>query len=149
MILQTGWLLAVAINVPLPWILGYPMTVGVSHVGLPLGILAVYAAGACVCVRNGGLMWRVISGSGITAISQFWGIIHIFAGIVAIGISRAIFDPNRQNEKITRLPEAILTTILTGTVLIVASLLIGAILTLILRIHVFDKKPATPPSEKK
>lgn len=82
------------------------MTVGFSRVGSPLGILAVYTAGALVCTRSASLMWRVISGSGITAISQFWGVIHIFAGMIAVGFSKTIFDPdNRQNEKITRLPD--------------------------------------------
>lgn len=141
-VLQAAWLLAVLLNLPVPVMLGKSAVSDPrAMVGLPLGIAAVYIAGFWVCLQRTGLMWRLIVGSSITALCQFVPVAHMMIGMMAMGISQAIFDPYRTTRDISSLPEAALATVLTGLGLIVPSLLMGAGLFAVFRIKVFDAQP--------
>lgn len=86
-------------------------------------------------------MWRLIVGSVFTAISQIWPVAQILTGLVAMGISKIVFDFRRVGDQMSRISEVVSTTILTGLGLIAVSLFIGAILTVVFRIKVFDIRP--------
>lgn len=141
-VLQTAWLLAVLLNLPVPIMFGESAVSDArALVGLPLGIAAVYFTGVLVCLQRSGPMWRLIVGSGITALSQFFPFAHMMIGLLAMGLSESIFDPDRSTRDISSLPEAALATILTGLGLILPSLLMGAGVFVIFRIKVFDAQP--------
>ena len=85
-------------------------------------------------------MWRLIVGSAFTALSQIWPMLHMLVGIVAMGISKFIFDANREREQIEAVPEVVLTTLLTGIGLILPSIVMGLIFLMLFRIRVFDEQ---------
>ena len=70
--------------------------------------------------------------------------LHMLVGIIAMGISRFIFDPNRDREQMDAIPEVVLTTLLTGIGLILPSFIMGLIFLMVLRIRVFDQNPIQP-----
>jgi hypothetical protein len=138
-VLQAAWMLAVLLNLPVPVMLGESAVSDPrAMVGMPLGIAAVYLPGIWLCLKRAGLMWRLIVGSSITALFQFYPIPHMLIGMIAMGISQVIFDPHGTTRDISSLPEATLVTILTGIGLIIPSLLMGTALFAAFRIKVFD-----------
>jgi hypothetical protein len=70
--------------------------------------------------------------------------LHMLVGIVAMGISKFIFDPDRERDQIEAIPEVVLTTLLTGIGLILPSIVMGLIFLMLFRIRTFDQKPITP-----
>lgn len=146
-VVQSAWFLAVAINLPMPLILGFDATAdGVARLGMLIGIVMVYSIGVWICLHRAEVMWRLIVGSIFTALSQIWPILHMIVGLVAMGISKLIFDANREREQIEAIPEVVLTTLLTGIGLILPSLVMGLIFLMLFRIRVFDQKPIAPGS---
>ena len=141
-VVQSAWLLAVAINLPMPLMLGFDATSdGAARLGMPIGIVTVYGIGVWICLHRAEVMWRLIVGSIFTALTQIWPVLHMLVGIVAMGISKLIFDPGREREQIEALPEVVFTTLLTGIGLILPSLVMGLIFLMFFGIRVFDQKP--------
>ncbi len=134
-VLQSAWLLAVLINLPIPVMFGSGVVVGPARFGMLLGIIAVYAVGVWCCTMQSGTMWRLIVGSLLTALSQLWPVLHMFVGLIAMGISRAIFFV--VDENFTRIPEVISATILTGIGLILPSFAFGLVGIAVFRIRAF------------
>ena len=146
-VVQSAWFLAVVINLPMPLILGLDATAdGAARLGMPIGIVTVYCTGVWICLHRAEVMWRLIVGSIFTALTQIWPIVHMIVGLVAMGISKLIFDANREREQIEAIPEVVLTTLLTGIGLILPSLVMGLIFLMLFRIRVFDQKPISPGS---
>jgi len=138
-VIHFAWFLAVALNLPVPFSLGYPLVkASGSEPGLFAGIVAVYFAGLWGCTQWPGLMWRLLVGSIFTALSQFMPAAHMVIGLVAMGISREIFDLGRATDRIAFPSEAFSTTLLTGLGVIFLALSIGAALITIFRIKAFD-----------
>ena len=141
-VVQSAWLLAVAINLPMPLMLGFDATSdGAARLGMPIGIVTVYGIGVWICLHRAEVMWRLIVGSIFTALTQIWPVLHMLVGIVAMGISKLIFDPGREREQIEAIPEVVFTTLLTGIGLILPSLAMGLIFLMFFGIRVFDQKP--------
>lgn len=144
-VVQSAWFLAVAINLPLPLWLGFNATAdGAARLGMPIGIVTVYGTGVWICSHRPEVMWRLIVGSMFTAVTQFLPILHMLVGIAAMGISKFIFDAKREREQIESIPEAVLSTLLTGVGLILPSLVMGLIFVMLFRIRVFDQQPPLP-----
>ena len=140
-VVQSAWFLAVALNLPMPLILGFDATAdGAARLGMPIGIVTVYGTGVWICLHRAEVMWRLIVGSLFTALTQIWPVLHMLVGIVAMGISKFIFDANREREQIEAVPEVVLTTLLTGIGLILPSLVMGLIILMLFGIRVFDEK---------
>ena len=140
-VVQTAWFLAVAINLPMPLLLGFDATAeGAARLGMPIGIVTVYGIGVWICLHRAEVMWRLIIGSIFTALTQIWPVLHMVIGIVAMGISKFIFDANREREQIEAVPEVVLTTLLTGIGLILPSIVMGLIFLMLFRIRVFDEQ---------
>ncbi len=138
-VLQAAWALAVLLNLPVPMMLSESaLSDPRAFVGVPFGIAVVYLTGVFCCLCRAGIMWRLVVGSGVTALSQFIPLAHMMIGMLAMGISEAIFDPSRNSRDISSLPEAAFATILTGLGLIAPSLLMGAGIFAIFRISCFD-----------
>ena len=144
-VVQTAWFLAVAINLPIPLMFGFSFTAeGAARLGMLIGIAAVYGTGVWICLHKAEVMWRLIVGSVFTALSQIWPMLHMLVGIVAMGISKFIFDADRERDQIEAIPEVVLSTLLTGLGLIIPSFVMGLIFLMVFRIRVFDQKPIQP-----
>jgi hypothetical protein len=144
-VVQSAWFLAVSMNLPMPLILGFDATAeGAARLGMPIGIVTVYGTGVWICLHRADVMWRLIVGSMFTALTQIWPVLHMLVGIVAMGISKFIFDPNRERGEIEVIPEVLLTTLLTGIGLILPSLVMGLVFLMMFGIRIFDQQPASP-----
>lgn len=140
-VVQSAWILAVAINLPVPLMFGFSFTAaGAARLGMLIGIAVVYGTGVWICLHQASVMWRLIVGSVFTALSQIWPMLHMLVGIVAMGISKFIFDADRERDQIEAIPEVVLTTLLTGIGLIVPSLVMGLIVLMLFSIRVFDEQ---------
>ena len=140
-VVQSAWFLAVLMNLPMPLLLGFDATAeGAARLGMPIGIVTVYGIGVWICLHRAEVMWRLIVGSIFTALTQIWPVLHMLVGIVAMGISKFIFDANREREQIEAVPEVVLTTLLTGIGLILPSIVMGLIFLMLFRIRVFDEQ---------
>ena len=144
-VVQSAWFLAVAINLPAPLMFGFSFTAaGAARLGMLIGIAAVYGTGVWICLHRAEVMWRLIVGSVLTALSQIWPMLHMLVGIVAMGISKFIFDADRERDQLEAIPEVVLTTLLTGIGLILPSLVMGLIFLMLFRVRVFDQAPIAP-----
>jgi hypothetical protein len=144
-VVQSAWILAVAINLPVPIMFGFSFTAaGAARLGMLIGVAVVYGIGVWICLHQASVMWRLIVGSMLTALSQIWPMLHMMVGAIAMGVSKFIFDPERGREQIEAIPEVVLTTLLTGIGLIVPSLVMGLIVLMLFSIRVFDEQPALP-----
>ena len=140
-VVQSAWFLAVAINLPAPLMFGFSFTAaGAARLGMLIGIAVVYGTGVWICLHQAAVMWRLIVGSVFTALSQIWPMLHMLVGIVAMGISKFIFDADREPDQIEAIPEVVLTTLLTGIGLILPSIVMGLIFLMLFRIRVFDEQ---------
>lgn len=140
-IVQSAWLLAVAINLPIPLMLGYSCTAaGASRLGMFIGIAAVYGTGVWICLHQAEVMWRLIVGSIFTALSQIWPVFHMLIGAAAMAVSKFIFDSNREHNQIEAIPEVVLSTLLTGIGLIIPSIVMGLTFLMVFSIRVFDEQ---------
>lgn len=139
-VVQIAWFLAVVINLPVPLMFGFSFTaMGAARVGMMIGIAFIYGIGVSVCQQRADAMWRLIVGSVLTALSQFWPILHMLVGMIAMAISKFLCDADRETDQINSLLEVILTTVLTGVGLIIPSLVMGLIIILLFRIRAFDE----------
>lgn len=146
-VVQSAWALAVLINLPIPVMFGSDVARGELRIGMVIGVLAVYGVGAWCCTMRPSVMWRLIVGSGLTALSQFFPVLHLVVGTIAMGISRFVFSElNPAGETLTRLSQVIASTILTGVGLILPSIIFGLVGIAIFRIRAFD--PPQPSSLK-
>jgi hypothetical protein len=144
-VVQTAWFFAVLINLPIPLMFGFSFTAeGAARLGMLIGIAAVYGTGAWICLHRPEEMWRLIVGSVFTALSQIWPILHMLVGMVAMGISKFLFNAGRETDQIDAIPEVVLSTLLTGIGLIIPSLVMGLIFVLVFRIRVFDQRRIPP-----
>jgi hypothetical protein len=144
-VVQSAWILAVVINLPVPLMFGFSFTAaGAARLGMLIGVAVVYGIGVWICLHQASVMWRLIVGSMFTALSQFWPMLHMMVGAIAMGVSKFLFDPERGREQIEAIPEVVLTTLLTGIGLIIPSLVMGLIVLMLFSIRVFDEQPALP-----
>ncbi len=145
LVVQSAWFLAVAINLPAPLMFGFSFTTaGAPRLGMLIGIAAVYGTGVWICLHRAEVMWRLIVGSLFTALSQIWPMLHMLVGIVSMGISKFIFDADRERDQIEAIPEVVLTTLLTGIGLILPSIVMGLVFLMLFRIRVFGQDPISP-----
>ena len=127
-----AWLMAVLINLPVPVMLGISCTRGPGQIGMLIGVLAFAGVGLILCRRVPSLMKSISLGSLVTAISQFFLILHMYVGMAAITICKL----GAANGDLTGVVEITMTTVLTGVGLIIPSLIlvvIGWVIRLIIR----------------
>lgn len=127
--LRIRWCVMVAVNVPLPAFFGLQATSGAGRIGMPIGIVFVAVIGLALCPRFPRVMSNLCRGAVLTAFSQFYPVMHMFIGIMAIGICHNIpgYDGNMSG-----VFQITMATLITGAGLILASLIVGTIFTLII-----------------
>ena len=135
------WIIAFCINLPLPVMLGALRTSGPGNIGMIIGCVIVNVTGLWLCRVAPYFMLRLSVGSVPVALSQFFGVLHIFVGLAAIKVSSLIFhstaDPRSGDMTrigdMARIDEVTLATILTGIGLILPSIAIGYLAGLLFR----------------
>ena len=112
------------INLPVPVKLGISCTRGPGQIGMLIGVLAFAGVGLILCRRVPSLMNSISLGSLVTAISQFFLILHMYVGMAAITICKL----GAANGDLTGVVEITMATVLTGVGLIIPSLVVGVLI---------------------
>ena len=119
-----AWLMAVLINLPVPVMLGISCTRGPGQIGMLIGVLAFAGIGLMLCRRSPRLMKDLSFGSVLTALSQFFPILHMYVGMAALTICTL----GATNGDMTGVVEITMATVLTGVGLIIPSLVVGVLI---------------------
>lgn len=82
-----AWPLALVSNMIVPLFFGLDFTYEQGRAGMLVATVLFLLAGWGLCYVKPNAARRLIAGSTLTAISQFFPILQIFAGVVAIGIA--------------------------------------------------------------
>lgn len=130
--LRTRWMIAVAINLPIPVLFGVMVTSGFGRFGMLLGTAIVATTGYFLCRRNPSVMVRLNLGAIPVALLQVWPVLHMFVGMLAMETVRwlnTVVGGTSQGD-MSGLFEITLATLLTGMGLILPSLLAGFVLGL-------------------
>jgi cobalamin synthase len=125
------WMIVFCANLPLPVWLGVTVTSSPGHIGMIFGCLVVNVTGIWLCRVAPYFMLRLSVGALPVALSQFFGVLHMFVGMAAVAVSRWILNPFAGSlsgdmiGEMTRVDEVTVATILTGIGLILPSIAIG------------------------
>lgn len=130
------WMIVFCANLPLPVMLGVSVTSSPGHIGMIFGCLVVNVTGIWLCRVAPYFMLRLSVGAILVALSQFFGVLHMFVGMAAVAVSRWIFNPfaGSLSGDMTRIDEVTLATILTGIGLILPSIAIGYLAGILFRL---------------
>jgi hypothetical protein len=123
--LRWAWPMAIVLHLPITLWFGWAASAdGFPKTGMFVGIAVTYWTGRQLCPNHSRLMKSLTIGAIATSVSQFWPIAQLFIGVFAMQISNAIFQgPSKDN--LQNFPSVLVATLLTGTGLIVPSLLLG------------------------
>jgi hypothetical protein len=122
------WLSVVLINLPLPVFFGIASSQGFGRFGMPVGIGLVTAVGWLLCRQFPDFMRKLSIGSVLTALSQFYPMLHIFVGAWAVALCGGAGGGGRDLDGIFQVTAA---TILTGIGLILPSIAAGYLMSYI------------------
>ncbi len=94
---------------------------------MTLGCLAVLAAGIWLCREAPYFMLRLNIGAVLVALTQFFGMIHMFAGMAAMSVTAAIFHGSVAGTggRLHGIADVAFCTVLTGLELILLASAIG------------------------
>ncbi len=84
------WMAVYLVNMIIPLYFGTMVTGPAGRVGMVFGILLVFSLGCWVCFGSRWAVLRVVYGGWIVAASQFFPILHIFAGSLGTGSAVAL-----------------------------------------------------------
>jgi len=123
------------VNLPIPLIFGFDVTDESRWIGMLFGIAAVYLCGFWGCNVMPRIMYRLNIGSSLVAVSQFFPILHIIVGSMAVDVSKPLFgEAQRTSGDMTGIAEITSATILTGIGLIIPSLAMGTVIVAVFRL---------------
>jgi hypothetical protein len=149
-----GWTVVFGLNLIVPWSLGNEVTKGKGQIGICFGIALMWLVGCEIGRRWPSLGWNLTAGGIVVALTQFYPLIQMFAGLVAFAILGRIGSGSTPNSTFNTLtapvPGTFLLTVTTGAVLYVVALCAGALLSLARRPKGIDlatkEKPAVAGS---
>ena len=140
------WMVMFAVNLPVAVMFGRSACDWPAAFGMVVGCALINVTGLWLCRTSPHFMLRLCLGSIAVAVSQFFPVLHMIVGMIAVGISRSICnlsiemsDPIRGN--MTGLDEVTLSTLLTGLGLILPSVAMGYLIGMVFRL------PSKSPSE--
>lgn len=127
------WSLAYLLNMPVAFMFGWMGTNPSGHVGMCLGIALLIGLGGLLTYRSRALGQVLIRGHFLFALTQFYPILQMMAGMVAAGLIEVLgFEEPSMNGRdgLGPLP-AIIATLIVGLQIAFASTAIGGLLRLI------------------
>ncbi len=123
----------VAVNLPVPLFWGSAVSEGPAEVGMLIGIALVTPVGMVLCGGQPIPMRRLCHGSIVVALSQFYPVLHMCVGTIALTICRGMEDLDGLGPNLTGTLQVTAATILTGLGLILPSLILGYFFAQILK----------------
>lgn len=144
--LRAWWSGIFALNLIVPLFLASMVVSGLAWIGVLLAVAAYGQAGSHACRHWPRLAMSLVLGGGLVGLSQFFPILHIFVGSLAL---RAV-APSQDDfllEEMTGVLDGLLATAITGGFLLAVATIVGLPLTLILHyrpVSDVDKPPGKP-----
>ncbi len=120
--LAVWWTFIYALNLIVPLFLCSMIVMGAAKIGMTCGILAAWGVGLAICILRGPWRRALLTGSVITAISQFLPVAQIFAGSYAIQTWRWFTG---SGDRATTFADGFAITIFTAQIMFVVALVIG------------------------
>lgn len=118
-----GWVVALACNLPLPLVLGWSGAGAPGRAGIVAAIVLVWLLGHVgirLCEREADTL---LLGSVCTAVLQFFPVVHLIAGVAAIGLTERL-DPHTTAGRVSGVGGFVATT-LTAALLLFAAYVCG------------------------
>jgi hypothetical protein len=124
-----GWIAVFLLNMVVPLLFGWSMTRDGGRVGMAVASLALFAVGCGICTARRGLVAPLFVG-----LSQVVPVLQILAGSIGVEVALAL-RVAVGSDLSTRLTEAggFVVTLVTGGLLMAASLVAGLLLRLLAR----------------
>ena len=127
-----SWVLVFAINLPVPMLFGASIVGGVGWAGVLLGMVSILAVTIFMHRISVSLMRIIWTGGIATAASQLFPVPHVLAGSIAIELVRVLGLLDRDplmGVKLESTATAFVITLVTGGILLLVALGVGAIYT--------------------
>jgi len=133
LVLSIQWTVVVLFNVIVPLMLSWSMTQGVGHFGVGLGVLLILLLGYWASVGMPLFVLFTIRGGVLVALSQFFPVLHLIAGLLAVSFYRysGIIPAESLDRTGVGLMGAFLLTATTGVILMSFCLVVGFFIRLI------------------
>lgn len=132
---QRRWPIALALNLIVPVLMAGALPGGCGPLGIAAGIGLIWYLGHRLCALQSGVGRALVIGGYIVALSQICPLLQMAAGLLGIGVARAlcqgdlaIFDDG-QIPGVTDLG-GLIATMTTGVVLTLTALAIGGFITM-------------------
>ncbi len=129
-----GWIVVYVVNLPVALFLGCCTTSGAATFGMCIAVVFQLAAGIFATRRFPGTLSVIIIGGVLTALSQLYPVLQMFAGVVALGITTSIF-PSVEADLGVRIvgsfPAGFLATCITAFLVILVAGAVGGLVQLI------------------
>lgn len=143
--LVTTWILVFLINLPVPVMFGSSVVASAGgYAGMALGCLLWCGLGLILCFgRHARHIQATIRGGWLVALTQFYPVLHMLIGLLAGVLVGAVFDAGSSGRGPMNLTSNTVTwdmlistsmTLVTGAILILEALIIGTVITLIMRV---------------
>ncbi|WP_169976109.1 hypothetical protein [Tautonia rosea] len=127
--LLVGWVIVFLSNLPIPVMFGSALTEGGARIGMTMGTVLLGLVGGIFCQRSYRIGLALTTGGLAVALTQVVAIPQFMAGMIglmvssALGLANADFDP--ASNSMTEWPGGLVTTLVTGTLLMGLALGIG------------------------
>lgn len=130
-----GWVVVFLVNLPIPVMFGSSLTEGNARIGMTVGTVLLGLVGGIFCQRSYRIGMAMTSGGLVVALTQVVAIPQFLAGAIGLMVSTTLglADPNFDvgRNEMTLLPGGLVTTIVTGTLLMGLALGIGLVFQLL------------------
>jgi hypothetical protein len=117
---QAWWLPVFAANLVVPLFFAASVTSGIAWVEVYLAVSTYWLAGIYACKKTKTTGLSLIIGGVLVGLSQFWPMLHIAAGALALSVNSV--DPM---EPLTSVLSGFLATAIVGGILLSVAMLVG------------------------
>ena len=132
------WSVIFAANTIVPLMFGLELTVKHGRVGVGIASLLLWAGGAILCCWRSSIMWQVILGALITALSQLFPILQIIAGCIGLSAAARLGQAETGGDgqlldQVTSEVGGFIVTVIAGGVLLAGAAIAGLCLSILHR----------------
>jgi hypothetical protein len=146
--LHLAWVIVFLLNLVTPLLFGWSRTESSGRIGMLIAAFLLLALGYGACGTARGIARPLVAGGILVAISQFFPLIQIIAGLIGMGIGSAAGQVDGRGDIgpgfVRTETGGFLVTLVTGGLLMTAALVAGAFLRIITPWHWWSDRPEGP-----
>ncbi|QEH35324.1 hypothetical protein OJF2_38750 [Aquisphaera giovannonii] len=140
-----GWIAVFLLNMIVPLLFGWSMTREGGRVGMAAAILTLFATGCWICTARRQLASPLLLGAAFVGLSQVFPLLQILAGSAGMVAATALRVAENNDDALPRvIGEAggFVVTLVTGGLLMAASLVAGLSLRMLTPAHWWPREAA-------